>query len=646
MIELAYRQLALVLITILSLSIFNAALANREVDSLAVPFGKVPDLWNVRLSPDGSKISYVHMAEAGFPVAYILSSNGEPAPVIASMPGKFDVRWCQWANNERLLCGFYGIDNKRGALFPVTRLVSVNIDGSDGRVLLKYENTQFQDDIVDWLPEDSQHVLIEMPSRRGTGVSKLNIYTGQTSVVERDRIGAGKWISDGHGLVRLRYSVSSQKRTWFFRLADSESWSVLHETLTEDVDSVYYPIGFGQDRNTLFVYKMRNGRLALVSEDLRRQREEQVVFSHPAVDISHVKKIGRFNRFVAVGYATDKLHLHYIDKDIETISQKISQAMPGKSVTVIDESWDQRFYLVLISSDRDPGTYYRIDLQENQMQEIFSRRPDLNDYELAVMDPVSYRARDDVEIPSYLTMPAKATATATGKALPAVIMPHGGPESRDVWDFNWMSQFLAAKGYAVLQSNFRGSGGYGDEWVGEGGFRQWRLAINDINDGANWLIDEGIADPERICVIGWSYGGYAALLSTLEAPDLYQCTVSIAGVTDPWTLIMDGRNYVGGKTSAMKLIGSEEETIQQGSPLKRAKEFQGPIMLFHGDRDINVAVRHSKKMHKALRKADKNTELFLYEDTAHSIWRDNYRIDMLSKIGQFLEANIGSNQGN
>jgi len=645
------RRFTFLLAALLFMGFGQVVQAKGKADSLAVAFGKVPFLWGVRLSPDGSKVSFLHMDATGIPVAVVQSTGGKPTLVAQSIPGKFDVNWCHWANNERLVCGFYGIDNKRNVLYAVTRLVAVNIDGSDGIVLMqkKLEEklndrlTQFQDNIVDWLPNDPKHVLVgEAGEKGGVGVSKLNIYTGNTRVEKRDRDGVRRWISDGRGTPRLRYSSNKFKNIWYFRLADTEEWSTLHESRIEDGHDSYYPLGFGQDRNALLVYKTLNGRLALVSEDLERQREDEVIFSHPTVDVSHSLRLGQFNRLVAVGYATDKPNLHYFDADIEVITQKISQAIPDKYVSVIDESWDKRFYLVLVGSDQDPGRYYRLDIQENRLQEIFARRPELDGYELAAMQPVLYHTRDDVEIPGYLTLPVNAKA----ERLPAVIMPHGGPESRDVWDFDWLSQYMAAQGYVVLQSNFRGSGGYGDEWAGEGGFRQWRLAINDINDGASWLIDEGIVDPERICIIGWSYGGYAALLSTLEAPDLYKCTVSIAGVTDPWTLITDSRKFQGGTKYRLEQIGTEEETIKQGSPLERAKEYQGPVMLFHGDRDINVAVRHSKKLHKALKKGDKNSELFIYKDTAHGIWRDSYRIDMLGKIGQFLEVNIGSNSGN
>ena len=610
-------------------------------DLLATAFGKVPYLWGVRLSPDGSRISFLHMVEAGVPVAYVMDATGEPEPVLSSTPGKFDIYWCRWANNERLLCGFHGIDGFRGKLISATRLVAVNADGSDPKVLLqdqlKDEMTQYQDDVVDWLPDDPEHVLIEVPSLSGTGVSRLNIYTGNTRIIERHREGTREWMSDGRGTVRLRRYSDLESVKWYFRRADSDKWEILHQYGVADQDADYYPVGFGEDPDDLLVYKALDGRLALMSEDLRKRRPDEVVFAHDNVDTGNSLTIGKYNRLVAVGYHTDMPHLHFFDTEIERLSERIAVVMPDKLVSVIDESWDKRYYLVLVGSDQDPGTYYRLDTQAANLQEIFPRRPEFSNYRLAVKQPVSYPARDDVQIPGYLTLPTDMEASK----LPAVILPHGGPESRDIWDFDWLSQYFAARGYAVLQSNFRGSGGYGDEWAGEGGYRQWREAVDDINDGVGWLIEQGIADPGRVCIVGWSYGGYAALLSSLEAPELYQCTVSIAGVTDLDTLKKDSRGFLH-KKWRYEQVGSNKETLEQGSPLKRAREFQQPVLLFHGDRDINVTVRHSKKMHKALKKADKSTELVLYEDTAHSIWRDEYRIDLLARTGAFLDANTGA----
>jgi dipeptidyl aminopeptidase/acylaminoacyl peptidase len=403
-----------------------------------------------------------------------------------------------------------------------------------------------------------------------------------------------------------------------------------------DLDDDFLPIGFGEDPNRLLVIKSHEGRLALWAMDLTGEKGEEVVFSHPEVDVSGVDILGKFRRIVAIGYSTDGPHLHFFDEAVEEVSEMLSEYFSDKGVGVIDESWDRRYYIVHVDSDLDPGTFYRFDVQRKELLRIATQYPLLESRSLASMKPIRYAARDGAEIPGYLTRPASGGEGA----LPAVILPHGGPESRDYWEFDWIAQFLAAKGYAVLQSNFRGSGGYGSDWSGAGGFRAWRTAINDLTDGAQYLVDQGIADPARICVVGWSYGGYAALMSGVEEPDRYRCLVSIAGVTDPLTLIDDYRHFMNRKSVAA-FIGRDAEVIKHGSPLKRASEIQVPVLLFHGDQDLNVSIDHSKKMAKALKRAKKSVEFIEYEDVEHSIRRNGYRVDMLDKIGSFLDAHIG-----
>ncbi len=180
----------------------------------------------------------------------------------------------------------------------------------------------------------------------------------------------------------------------------------------------------------------------------------------------------------------------------------------------------------------------------------------------------------------------------------------------------------------------------GSDWAGEGGFRAWRTAINDLADGAQYLVEQGVVDPARICVVGWSYGGYAALTSGVEEPERYRCLVSIAGVTDPEMLIEDFKYFMN-KHAMQKFISRADEVVKRGSPLKRASEIRAPVLLFHGDKDVNVKIHHSQKMAKALKRAKKSVEYIEYEDIAHSIRRNDYRVAMLDRIGSFLDAHIG-----
>jgi len=615
----------------------------------------MPALWGVRMSPDGSKVSFVQMHPEDLPILRVLDLNtGKANLALASTRDGFDLQWCDWANDERLLCSFYAMSRAMG-LFVVTRLVAVNADGTEMKVLLQRQvegnYSQFLDGVVDWLVDDPRRVLAAIPnwmpgsvdvyrrahaSSRGFSVRSLDIYSGDTGSPIETQSGFAGWTSDGRGSPRLYWRMTEKHLRWKFRRSGESKWRELHKAKLADLDDNYYPVGFGEESDRLLVVKPREGRLALWSVDLKSEKGDEVVFSHPEVDVGGTRTLGKFKRIVAIEYSTDRPHLHFFDEAVRTISELLTSYYPGKIVEVIDESWDRRYYIVHVASDRDPGIYYRFDVESKQLLQITSQYPLLESRSLSPMKPIRYPARDGTAIPGYLTL----SEVANQGALPVVILPHGGPESRDYWQFDWIVQFLAAKGYAVLQSNYRGSGGYGSDWAGEGGFRAWRTAIHDLVDGAQYLVSEGIADPNRICVVGWSYGGYAALMSGVEEPERYRCLVSVAGVTDPEMLIEDSK-YELSRAAIQKFIGRDDEVIKRGSPLKRVSEIRVPVLLFHGDDDINVLVHHSQKMADALKRAKKPVDYIEYEDVEHSIRRNRYRVDMLDKIGSFLDAHIG-----
>jgi dipeptidyl aminopeptidase/acylaminoacyl peptidase len=633
-----------------------AATSNAAApDPLAVAFGTMPALWNVRLSPDGTRVSFLQMHPENLSILTVFDlATGKANLALASTRDGFELKWCNWANGERLLCSFYGISRAAG-MFPVTRLVAVNADGSEMKVLVQNQvegtYSQYLDGVVDWLVDDPRRVLVEVPnfkpgsvdvyrrahaSSRGFLLRPVDIYSGNMGGPVEKQSGVVHWESDGHGSPRLYRQINSRQIRWRYRPSGKNNWRRLHTRKWSDLENEYYPLGFGEDADRLFVLKPHEGRLALWAVDLKQEKDDEVVFSHPLVDVDNPVTLGKFRRIVAIGYSTDKPHLHFFDETVEKISEKLTTHFSDKIVNVTDESWDRRYYIAHVESDQSPGVYYRFDSQEKRLEMISSQYPKLHSRSLSPVKFIRYPARDGTEIPSYLTLPS---VEAKGP-LPAVILPHGGPSSRDYWQFDWLVQFLAAKGYAVLQSNYRGSGGYGREWRGDGGFRAWRMAIGDLTDGAQYLVAEGIADAKRVCVVGWSYGGYAALMSGLEEPKRYRCLVSIAGVADPGMLKAEVRFYWG-KSAVYKFIGTGDETIEHGSPLKRASEIRAPVLLFHGNEDLNVAVDHSRKMTNALKRARKSVEYIEYDDVKHSIYHNDYRIDMLDRIGSFLDTHIG-----
>lgn len=614
------------------------------IEAAAKTFGADPAVWGMRLSPDGQRVSALMRHSSGIPIATVTDlRGGKPKLILASdAKKKLNIQWCDWANDQRLLCGYYGVMRVRRELVPITRLVAVNEDGSNQQVLAQREQrgewSFNQDEVVDWLSRDREHILMEIKKGRGEGVSSVNIYRNKVKVVERARDNAWGWVSDGHGGIRLRLESNRHKASWRYKPTEGAIWGTLHQYDVDDHTEVFGPAGFGEDPSQLFVWDKHEGRVSIFSIDLStnptvESRNQKLVYSHPEADLDGVARIGRHRRTIGVSYSTDKPHVDYFDEAIQRVDAALSPKLPDQIISYVSESWDRRFYLIRTSSDVGSGTYYRFDVKTKTLARIASVYPHMDDISLNPMKPIRYPSDDGVEIPSYLSMPAGLEGP-----FPTVILPHGGPLSRDEWGFDFLVQYLTARGYAVLQSNYRGSGGYGDEWAGEGAYRAWKRAMTDLEFGARHLIQEGIADPDRLCVLGWSYGGYAALMSAIEYPNRYRCAVSIAGVSDPASLVRDSWGI--GRRQRKSQIGTDMEELRKASPRRRAEEIQVPVLLFHGDRDLNVPVEHSTKMRSALKRAKKQVDYVEYEDVEHSIRDQGYRVDMLQRIGEFLEENL------
>jgi dipeptidyl aminopeptidase/acylaminoacyl peptidase len=269
------------------------------------------------------------------------------------------------------------------------------------------------------------------------------------------------------------------------------------------------------------------------------------------------------------------------------------------------------------------------------MEPIMVSREQLEGRKLAPVKAVNYRAADGTMIPAYMTM--SADGPPRGRA--AVVLPHGGPSARDEWGFDWLAQFLAARGYAVIQPNYRGSAGYGEDFLGENAFRDWQTAMSDISDAVKYLVDQGIANPSRIAIAGWSYGGYAALQSASIEPDRYKAVVAIAPVTDLSLLKRDAEGF-SNETLAKQMIGSGGH-LRSGSPLQNAARIKSPVLLVHGDLDSNVRSYHSVGMADALKDNGTPVEMLRYAKLDHYLEDSNARVEMLTKIGQLLERTIG-----
>lgn len=627
----------------------------------AAAFGARQSVTAPDLSPDGSSVLYLTPGPGKRTVAVLGNlASGKFTTVVSTDGEPESLRWCGFASTQRAVCSFGGLVESKsiGELLGFSRLVSLDLNGGNAKLLGQaqsiYDSRLRQDDgdIVDWLGQTENAVLMSrdyVPEagkigsnivrvKNGRGVDKINVSTMRSEPIEAPRAGAW-YVTDGRGNVRIMAVIGARdsgmltgKTDYFYRVAGSREWKPLLDALDED----FQPLAVDANTNSLYALKKHNSRMALYRASLDAQIQMTLVADHPRVDIEDVVKIGEGGRVVGYTFVDDKRQTVYFDAEYKALSTSLSKALANLPlITFIDASSDGSKILLVAESDNDPGRFYLFDRKAKTLNEAMFARPELKGRTLALVKPVTIPGHGGVSIPAYLTLPPGREA----KGLPAVVLPHGGPSARDEWGFDWLAQFLAARGYAVLQPQYRGSAGFGDAWLNENGYRNWRTSIGDILASARWLAAQGISDPSKLAIVGASYGGYAALQSAVTEPALYKAIVAIAPVTDLAQLKQDSSNFTNANLRA-KQIGSGPH-VAEGSPLRNPSSIAAPVLLIHGDRDANVRVWHSQKMHDALRAAGKKSELLTLRGVDHYFEDSSARTDMLARIGGMLDATIG-----
>jgi dipeptidyl aminopeptidase/acylaminoacyl peptidase len=397
----------------------------------------------------------------------------------------------------------------------------------------------------------------------------------------------------------------------------------------------FNPYAVDPIENVAYGFEKFEGRQALYKVQLDESLTKTRVFNRPDVDIDGLITLGRKKRVVGYSFATEKRQAAYFDPDLKKLAASLSKALPNADLVYFGGmSADEQKLVVWAGSDTNPGQYYLFDRATKKVGPLFASRPELQGYTLSPVKPVSIKAADGTLIPGYLTLPPGSN----GKGLPAIVMPHGGPSSRDEWGFDWLAQYFAQQGFAVLQPNYRGSSGYGDGWYQQNGFQSWKSAISDVNDSGRWLVSEGIASADKLAIVGWSYGGYAALQSAVSDPALFKAIVAIAPVTDLNQLKEQYRGYMNFRV-ARDFIGSGPH-IAEGSPARNAAKIKAPVMLFHGSLDRNVDVKQSQMMADQLRDVGNPPELVIYKNLDHYLEDRAARTEMLQKSASFLKAKM------
>jgi dipeptidyl aminopeptidase/acylaminoacyl peptidase len=612
----------------------------------AAAFGSRPSVSSISISPDGANIAYVSAAAGRGSVLFTaqLNADSKPRPALTSDGKPFELQGCEWVSNSRLVCTLFFLAKSNLELAPFTRLIAVDSDGRNFKLLSQHPTYGLGAQlgggaILDLLPDQDDAVLMAE-----FGVNRINTRTLQKTNVEPPADRVVSYISDGRGNVRIMGVAGFQSSThqltgvikYLYRTGSSREWHALGE-YDENNLTGFKPVAIDPELNAALGYKKKDGRWALYKIALDGSMREEVVYERPDVDVNALIYIGRRHRVVGVDYATDRSHAFYFDPSIKAIHASLERALPKQPILrIIDSSVDESKLLVLAGSDNDPGTYYLLDRAAKQLRPLLAVREVLAGVPLASVKPVQYPASDGTMIPAYLTLPPGREAA---RNLPGIVMPHGGPSARDFWGFNWIAQFFASRGFAVLQPNYRGSAGYGDAWFEKNGFRSWPIAIGDVLDGGRWLVAQGIADAGKVAIVGWSYGGYAALQSAVVDPSVFKAVIAIAPVTDLNAVKEEHRDWTDFRLVS-EMVG-EGSHLRDGSPLQNASRIRVPVLLFHGTLDRNVGYKQSERMAAALTAAHARCELITFQDLDHQLDDSEVRAQMLRKSESFLREAMG-----
>ncbi|WP_310497929.1 S9 family peptidase [Sandarakinorhabdus sp.] len=626
------------------------------IDRLAAKFGAREGTTDMRLSPSGNRIVYqTPLGTAGVAVRVADIEGSNSAVILSSNQPDVIPGGCSFKTDERLICNVTFISMSAGTRLTFGRAFSVSADGKS-RIELGERVTdrtvsvdQSGASLVDWLPDDPDHILMQVnvaeksdigsivqSGRSGVSVQKVELATGRMTMVESPARGVTGWDTDDRGQVRYKVLRStnaagymSSKSEHYVRVRDGKDWRQIAVT-DDDAGTDFAFRGFDSDRDAYLALRPKDGRMALYREPAAGGAGE-MLYAHPRVDVDGLLRIGKWRRPVAVTYTDDARQYAFFDPVLEKRTRALSAALPGKPpVIVFDENGDGTKNLILAGGQSDPGRYYLYDTKARQLAALLPVRPELDGVLLGQQSAITYKARDGAAVPAYLTLPPGRTDM---KGLPAIVMPHGGPWARDALGFDWLSQYFAALGYAVIQPNFRGSTGYGDSWYLDNGFKSWATAIGDVNDAGRWLLGQG-ADPARLAIVGWSYGGYAALQANVVEQGLYKAAVAIAPLTDFAMWKQQFLNFTNYKQVAAAV--GDGPHIQAGSPTRHADKINVPVLMFHGSIDLNVDIAQARAMDAALAKAGKRHQLVVYPGLEHQLNDSAARTDMLTKSARWL----------
>jgi len=629
---------ALVLLLLLLIFPFSALAQKNAQTTAALPpliplkdFFRNPVKVGYSLSPNGEYLAFMQPWENRLNVFIEKIGSGQATRVTSAK--ERDIAGYAWKGDNRIV---YIQDTGGDENY---RLYAVGIDGSNPKDLTPFEKVRAQ--IIDRLEQNENEILVSLNKRMKQvfDVYRINVNTGEMQMVAENPGNYTGWGTDWDGKLRIAVTTDGVNSTLLFRNSETEKFAPLVTTTFRETIA---PLVFTPDNRQLYVAtNIGRDKTAIVKYDPENKKEIEKIYEHPEVDVTNLLSSRKRRVITGVSFTTDKTQYYFIDKQRADLQKDLERRLPGYEVRLAGCNREEDKCLVRTFTDRSLGAYYFYDLKSKDFRKLADVSPWLNDKDLAPMKPIKYQSRDGLTIHGYLTLPKGVAA----RNLPVVVNPHGGPWYRDSWGYNPEVQFLANRGYAVLQVNFRGSTGYGRKFW-EASFKQWGKAMqDDITDGVQWLIKQGIADPKRVGIYGGSYGGYATLAGLVYTPDLYAAGVDYVGVSNLFTFLKAIPPYWKPYLEMFyEMIGHPEkdkELLTAASPVFHSDKIKVPLLIAQGANDPRVNKGESDQMVEALKKRGIEVPYIVKANEGHGFANEENRFDFYRAMEEFLGKHLG-----
>ena len=611
--------------------------AQKTMKTKQIPledFFKNPEKNSYQISPDGKYYSFMAPYENRMNI--FVQERGSDKIIQLTEETDRSVAGYFWPNNERIL---YLKDTGGDENF---KLYGVNIDNTNPIAYTEFDGVRTQ--IIDDLPDLPNEVIIGLNKRNPQVFDpyRLNLENGEMEMLAENPGNIQGWMFDHNGKLRVAFAiVDGVNVSILYRETEADEWeSVLTTSFKDNVSPEFFTF---DNKNVIATSNLGRDKSAVVEFDIAKGKEVKVLYENPDFDVSSVSYSKKRKVITSANYTSSKREKHFFDRQTKDLYKHLHKKLGDYEIAITGMNKNEDVFIIRTYSDRSLGAYYIYDANTKELEKITDVSPWIDEDNMANVFPVKYKTRDGLTIHAYLTLPNGLTPK-TAKNLPTIINPHGGPWARDGWGFNPEVQFLANRGYAVFQMNFRGSTGYGKKFW-EASFKEWGLTMqDDITDGTNWLIEKGISNPDKIAIYGASYGGYATLMGMVKEPKLYAAGVDYVGVSNMFTFMQTIPPYWEPMLKMMyEMVGNPKTDslmLRKVSPVFHVDKIIAPLFIAQGANDPRVNIDESDQIVEAMKKQGVFVEYMVKEDEGHGFHNEENRFDFYRAMEAFLNKQM------